>query len=298
MVQLLATHFEFNTVPTWFARYGEWSRAVWSLQRKHLETNAGFDWRYVGFFQEHDSLTADEWKKYIGGTMNSDACLFLDLFSLRFEHRNRQWIHYGTDQWIHCFIPRSIGIPARKLGLQAGPKPGLKSPSRQWRFVLSLTRSCRYLPCDPPQLMFGFEAEAVQISILSLGSHPTSDAPEASCRRRGQIGKPSWAIASLGEEFQCKPFNFLACVIEERPSFNSCCTSSCNRSWTPESKSHHVPAHLHASQCACQPFAVWSSFSDCRLARLSIKRVFWLMVFIDWLDDVCFHDFPCVVWKW
>lgn len=57
-----------------FIRYGEWSRAVWSLQCKRLQTGEGLDWRYVGYFQDFDAgVSASEWTQSIAGMIHSDT---------------------------------------------------------------------------------------------------------------------------------------------------------------------------------------------------------------------------------
>ena len=64
-----------------FIRYGEWSKAVWSLQQKHLKSGEGLDWRYVGYFVEHDAgVTALDWKQSISGTIHSDPWSMLSSF--------------------------------------------------------------------------------------------------------------------------------------------------------------------------------------------------------------------------
>lgn len=54
-------------------RYGEWSRAAWSLQKEHLQTGNGPDLRYVGYFGA-DGNEAEEWQKFMAGEIRTDAC--------------------------------------------------------------------------------------------------------------------------------------------------------------------------------------------------------------------------------
>ncbi|CAK9107673.1 unnamed protein product, partial [Durusdinium trenchii] len=55
------------------SRYGEWSRAVWSMQLEKLKGTAqsDFDWHFVGYMTPEDG-GSDDWTSYIGSQIHQD----------------------------------------------------------------------------------------------------------------------------------------------------------------------------------------------------------------------------------
>lgn len=53
-------------------RSNEWGRAVWELQKNHLMTGDGLDWRYIAFADPQDSETMcnlESMRSYMAGVI-------------------------------------------------------------------------------------------------------------------------------------------------------------------------------------------------------------------------------------